>query len=189
MNPKPVRSHLRSTSGWAAIFAVALLGTICAPAQVPVTPTPSTTPWHAFEGTWSATGTKQALDVGGGRTAFTFFFSGNLTLATHGGMSRGFRGVAIGYFDGADLSVGKCVWTDERGDRIFSELRGEAVEKGKRIYGTITGGTGRYAGLSGEYSFLWQYVVVGEDGTMQGRAVDLKGRYQRPAQIPRKGTP
>ena len=45
------------------------------------------------------------------------------------------------------LSVGRAVWTDARGDRVFSELRGEPVATGRRIVGTITGGTGRYAGV------------------------------------------
>ncbi len=47
--------------------------------------------------------------------------------------------------------------------------------------GTITGGTGRYAGLEGEYSFTWQYVIAREDGAgvIQGRAADLSGRVRR----------
>jgi hypothetical protein len=42
--------------------------------------------------------------------------------------------------------------------------------------GTFLGGTGRYAGVTGEYSFQWKYIVESEDGTVSGRAVDLKGR-------------
>jgi hypothetical protein len=47
--------------------------------------------------------------------------------------------------------------------------------------GTITGGTGRYAGLDGEYAFTWQYVVAPADGAgvIQGRAADLSGRVRR----------
>ena len=50
---------------------------------------------------------------------------------------------------------------------------------GQGLLGTITGGTGRYAGLEGEFSFTWQYVVSAEDGAFQGRAVGLKGRVRR----------
>jgi len=81
--------------------------------------------------------------------------------------------------------VGRAVWTDEHGDRLFSRLQGEPLETGKRIVGTITGGTGRYAGLEGEYSFTWQYVVVGaEDGQIQGRGVRLEGRVRRKVTTP-----
>ena len=64
-------------------------------------------------------------------------------------------------------------------EQEFSRLEGGAVETGKRLAGTITGGTGRYAGLEGEYSFTWRYVVAGEDGIIQGRAVGLTGRVRR----------
>jgi hypothetical protein len=134
--------------------------------------------WRDFEGTWSATGQRQVLTAGGGHVAATIQLSGALVITGGEGLSRGFRGEAIGFDDGANLSVGKSVWTDERGDRIFSDLRGEAIGTGRRILGTITGGTGRYAGLTGEYSLIWQYVVEAERGTIQGRAVDLRGRVR-----------
>ena len=97
------------------------------------------------------------------------------------GLSRGFLSQAIGFDDGQGLSVGRSVWTDEHGDRLFSRLEGESLRTGKRFVGTITGGTGRYLGLEGDYSFTWQYVVAGEDaaGVIQGRAVDLSGRVHR----------
>jgi len=70
------------------------------------------------------------------------------------------------------------VWTDSRGDRIFSTLRGEPLETGRRITGTITGGTGRWTHADGEYTLTWQYVVSGEADAIQGRAVDLRGRLR-----------
>ena len=71
---------------------------------------------------------------------------------------------------------GRCVWTDEHGDKVYSELKGEFVATGNHIVGTFLGGTGRYAGVTGEYSFQWEYVVESEDGSVSGRAVNLKGR-------------
>jgi hypothetical protein len=53
-----------------------------------------------------------------------------------------------------------------------------AIGKGNRITGTFTGGTGRFEGATGEYEFQWQYVIEAEEGTIQGRAVGLKGRYR-----------
>jgi hypothetical protein len=71
---------------------------------------------------------------------------------------------------------GRCVWTDERGDMVYSELKGQAVGSGNHIVGRFIGGTGRYAGVSGDFSFQWQYVVDTEDGAVSGRVVNLKGR-------------
>jgi hypothetical protein len=99
-------------------------------------------------------------------------------LTANSGLSRGFRSEAIGFDDGAAIRLGRSVWTDERGDRIFSELRGEPLEKGRRWIGTITGGSGRYAHVSGEYELTWQYVIRTEDGAFQGRAADLTGRFR-----------
>jgi hypothetical protein len=135
--------------------------------------------WHAFEGTWSASGHRQTLPADGERPAATVQLSGTVVLTRGEGLSLGFRGEAIGFDDGRSVSVGSAVWTDERGDRIFSELKGEPMGTGRRIAGLITGGTGRYAGLTGEYFLEWQYVVTAEDGLIQGRAVGLKGKWRR----------
>jgi hypothetical protein len=91
----------------------------------------------------------------------------------------GFRAEAIAFSHDRHGMVGRAVWTDERGDQVFSELKGEKVITGNRITGTITGGTGRYDGAAGEYGFQWQYVMEAEEGTIQGRAIGLKGRVRR----------
>ena len=88
---------------------------------------------------------------------------------------------AIAFDDGRTLSVGRAVWTDARGDRVFSELKGEPVATGRRILGTITGGTGRYGGVVGDYELTWQYVAQDDDDAVQGRAVDLRGRIRKVA--------
>lgn len=133
--------------------------------------------WRAFAGSWSAEGPRETLPTEGGGEAATFRFSGTVVLTAGDGLGRGFLAEAIGFDDGASVRVGRCVWTDDRGDRIFSELRGEPVETGRRFFGRITGGTGRYAGITGEYEFTWQYVVRDESGTVQGRTTNLTGRY------------
>jgi hypothetical protein len=61
---------------------------------------------------------------------------------------------------------------------VFSQLQGEGTAAKNRIAGTILSGTGRYAGLTGTYEFSWQWVMEGEEGAVQGRAVDLRGRVQ-----------
>jgi hypothetical protein len=71
------------------------------------------------------------------------------------------------------------VWTDSSGNHVFSTFTAEAFESGRRLTGTITGGTGRFAGAAGDYTLTWQYVIRSEDDTINGRAVDLKGRIRR----------
>lgn len=135
--------------------------------------------WVAFEGSWSATGERHTLPTQANRTAAIVRLSGAVVLTGHGGLGRGFRGEAIGYDDGQAVSLGRWVWTDDRGDRIFGELKGEPIATGRRTVGTITGGTGPYSGITGEYEFSWQYVVTEGATTVQGRTTGLKGRFRR----------
>ena len=89
----------------------------------------------------------------------------------------GFRAEAIVLNDSVTGMVGRAVWTDERGDQVFSELHGEGTAEKNRITGTILSGTGRYAGATGSYEFSWQRLLEAE-GSIQGRAVDLQGRVR-----------
>lgn len=134
--------------------------------------------WRTFRGSWSASGDRRTLATESGRLAAVIQVSGNVVVTAPDGLSRGFRGEAIGFDDGVSVNSGRAVWTDERGDRIYSAITGEPVGTGRSIAGTITGGTGRYAGITGEYTFTWQYVVLAEETAIQGRAVDLEGRFR-----------
>lgn len=140
--------------------------------------------WRAFEGTWSAAGQRRTVPTETGRAAAAVHLSGALTLTTGEGLSRGFRAVMVGFDDGNTGGVGRSVWTDEHGDRIFGTVRSEPIATGRKFAGTITGGTGRYAGITGDYAFSWQYVVDGEDGAFQGRSLGLKGRFRQEARQP-----
>jgi hypothetical protein len=140
--------------------------------------------WRAFEGNWSVSGRRYTVPVESGMSAAVVEVSGAVVLTSGEGLSRGFRGEAVGFDDGQGVSLGRAVWTDEHGDRLFSRLKGEPLETGRRIVGTITGGTGRYAGLEGEYSFTWKYVLSAEDGAIQGRAARLEGRVRRKGATP-----
>lgn len=109
-----------------------------------------------------------------------------MLLAGAGRPGVGFRSELIALVDSETGLLGRSVWTDERGDQVFSELKGEGTAERNRISGTILGGTGRHAGATGTYEFSWQSVIELEDGSMQGRAVDMKGRV-RP--VPGAGAP
>ena len=102
--------------------------------------------------------------------------NGSLLLTGEHGLGVGFRAEVIGFTDTPERDGGRAVWTDERGEQVFSELKGEWVGTGNRIVGTFLGGTGRYAGITGEYQFQWQYVLTAEDGAVSGRTTGLEGR-------------
>ena len=135
--------------------------------------------WHAFEGSWTASGTRHTLHLGGEHQASIVAVGGSMLLGGERRMGVGFRVEVIGLSDDVRGLVGHALWTDERGDQVFSALKGEKVGGGNRITGTITGGTGRYDGVAGDYEFQWQYVIEAEEGMIQGRAIGLKGRYRR----------
>ena len=136
---------------------------------------------RTFEGSWTASGTRQTLALEPDHKASIFNLTGSVLLTGERGLGVGFQGDVIGFSDNKTGGTGQSVWTDERGDKVFSHLRGEPIGTGSKVVGTITGGTGRYAGLTGEYQLTWQYVIESDDGTISGRAVGLKGRVTVPA--------
>ncbi len=135
--------------------------------------------WRTFQGSWSAVGRRHTLPTDRGRTAAVVRLSGSVVLTDGAGVTFGFQGEAIGFDDGDGLSVGRAVWTDAHGDQVFSTLTGEPLQTGRRIIGTIAGGTGAYTGVAGDYALMWQYFVNGDDDIVQGRSVDLSGRFRR----------
>lgn len=132
--------------------------------------------WHEFTGSWTASGTRRTLRLDDDHHAAIFDLSGSLLLTGAQRPAVGFKAEVIGFSDSRLGMLGRCIWTDEHGEMIFSELRGEWVGDGRHITGTFTGGTGRWSDITGEFTFQWQYVVEAEDGGVSGRVVDLHGR-------------
>src|SRR4051794_18928673 len=148
--------------------------------------------WHEFQGTWTAVGKRQAIPLGGERRASIADFNGSLMLTGPSRPALGFRAEAIVLNDSATGMVGRAVWTDERGDQLFSELRGETTATGNRLFGTFLGGSGRYKGVTGSYEFSWRFLLEDKDGgTVQGQSMDLKGQVRAggPSGAPRAGSP
>ena len=142
---------------------------------LPVGPVPPDA-GQLFEGTWSASGQRQMLPTEAGVSALTIQLSGAVSIRTGSGMSRGFRGEVLGFDDGTGQAAGRAVWTDERGDRIFSVLQGDVLAAGTRqMRAIITGGSGRYAGFSGEYEFTWRHLIAVDNAQVNGQAVNLRG--------------
>lgn len=154
----------------------ALVAAGCRPAP-PEPPSPAvTSEWREFTGTWTAAGDRQVIALGQERKASIANLKGSLVLSGAGRPNAGFRAEVVVLNDSATGMTGRAVWTDERGDQAWSELRGEGTATGNRIVGTFVAGSGRYAGISGGYEFAWRFVLESEDGVVQGQSEGLKGR-------------
>jgi hypothetical protein len=165
-------------------FVALLFLAACARSGDPSSEVPFAGDWFTFEGSWTAAGTRRTLRLGVDHQAAIFDLTGSLLLTGAQRPAVGFQAHAIGFSDNRAGMEGRCVWTDEHGEKVFSELKGEAVGDGNRIVGTFSGGTGRYASVTGDYTFKWQYVIAAEDGEVSGRVVDLKGRVRLSPPIP-----
>lgn len=160
-------------------LALALVAASCAPATDEPVPPGAPGEWLEFTGSWNAAGSRKSIDLGAPRRGSILELRGSLLLAGAGRPGVGFHSELIGLVDSATGFTGRSVWTDERGDQVFSELEGAGTAAQNHIRGKIFGGTGRYAGATGTYEFSWQWVLEAEEGAIQGRASDVKGRVQR----------
>ena len=134
--------------------------------------------WREFEGSWNAAGSRRTIPLGADRRGAIIDLRGSMLLSGPERPGVGFRSEVIALVDSETGLRGRSVWTDERGDQVFSELTGEGTAANNRITGTILGGTGRYAGATGSYEFSWQSVIEADGGSIQGRADGLKGRVR-----------
>lgn len=138
----------------------------------------ATDAWHSFEGNFTAAGQRTQLALGPERRAALLDLRGSMLVSSDHAPARGFGVEVIGLSDTASGFDGRAVWTDERGDRLYSTLRGQPAQGGARIEGTFLGGSGRFAGAQGSYEFTWRYVLETEDGKVQGRAQGVRGRIR-----------
>jgi hypothetical protein len=134
--------------------------------------------WREFEGSWSAAGSRRTIQLGANRRGAILELRGSMLLRGPARPGVGFRSEVIALADSETGLTGRSVWTNEHGDQVFSELKGEGTAARDHIRGTFLGGTGRYAGVTGTYEFSWHFVIEAEDGSIQGRAVGLKGRFR-----------
>lgn len=162
------------------ILPLAALWIVTACSRAPQTSAslPAGDEWHEFEGTWTAAGNRYILELGNDRQASIANLSGTLVLAGPSRPAIGFRAEAIVLNDSVTGMMGRAVWTDERGDQAYSELRGSGTATSNEIIGTFVGGTGRYSGATGTYEFSWRFVLENEDGNVQGQSIGLKGQVR-----------
>ena len=130
--------------------------------------------WHDFQGTWTAAGSRHRIPLGDGRRASTAKFEGSLLLAGPSRPAVGFRAEALVLNDTTTGLVGRAVWTDDRGDQVFSELTGNGDSTGNKIIGRFVGDRG-VTWRIGRLQLSWRFVLETEDGTVQGQSMGLSG--------------
>jgi hypothetical protein len=173
------RPSTRMRTAHVAVAALLVAAVGCSPApQVSPPAADVGSGWRDFEGTWTAAGNREVIALGSARKASVSILRGSLLLSGPERPALGVRAEVVVFNDSATGMIGRAVWTDDRGDQAWSELRGEGTATGNRISGTFIGGTGRFAGIAGDYTFTWRFVLETEDGTVQGQSVGLKGRVR-----------
>jgi hypothetical protein len=158
--------------------ALALAAASCGPASESPKSTVPSGEWREFTGSWNAAGARRTIPLGATRKSSIINLGGTMLLAGAARPAVGFRADVIVLTDSENGLVGRAVWTDQRGDQVFSELKGQGTAQRNRIEGKIVGGTGELAGATGTYEFSWHYVIELEDGVVQGSTDDLKGRIR-----------
>ena len=170
-------------AGW--VLGATLAVAACSPQPSP----PSASDTIEFQGSWTAAGSRHTVQLGGDRRASVSNLDGTLWLSGPSRPGRAFRMQVLALNDSATGMVGRAVWTDDRGDQAYSELKGDGDATGNRIVGTLLGGTGRYAGATGGYTFSWRFVIEADEGQVQGQSQGFQGhvRLGEPtAQTPNK---
>jgi len=183
----PLRRAMR-----VAALAGLLAAAACGPANSPPAARVSAGEWREFQGTWTATGSRHRISLGPDRRASIADYEGSLLLSGTSRPAIGFRAEAIVLNDSTTGMVGRAVWTDDLGNEVYSEMRGEGSATGNRVVGTFLGGTGPYAGATGTYEFAWRFMIENESGAVQGQSIGFKGRVRvgpPPAAAPAGGTP
>lgn len=174
----PSRSHCSPGLAVLGVFLMTACGQPASPPGSQTASAPATTAAddvRSFTGDWTVTGNRRVMDLLPGQQAAIFHVSGSLMLSGKQRLNRAFQSEAMGFSDTTTGMHGRSVWTDEHGDKVFSELSGEGFGPSQLIEGKFTGGTGRYAGISGEYSFKWQRLGAIEGDELAGRVVGLQG--------------
>jgi len=134
-----------------------------------------------FDGYISASGPYHSIEYTDGAKVSVARLQGTAVLRIQTGQTVSFQVDCVAMSDERGGSLGRCVWTGVTGDRIFSELRGDAFGGLRGINGRFVAGTGRFEEIAGDYAFQWTNWTSGDaEGTVKGHADTVKGRYRLP---------
>lgn len=137
-----------------------------------------------FKGLLVANGTRSSFPFGDKRQVFTFKLAGHVNLQNLIGKKKEYSAECIGLSDSVTGVNGRCVWKDPAGAEIYITLLSDSMQQGSKVYGTIVGGTGNLAGISGDFSFNWSSINTQEESggvvTLSGQTKNLSGSYRVP---------
>ena len=116
----------------------------------------------SFEAGWVVTGVRQPIGFTASRVVFSFQLEGRVNIRTDEDLLVDLWSRCVGLSDSETGSTARCVWRHPGGDEIYSVLSGRLLDRGgSAARGRFVGGTGRYAGIEGEYSFTsWSSLQV-----------------------------
>jgi hypothetical protein len=106
-----------------------------------------------FSARWVVTGSWRGLGLGGEREIILADLGGRLDVMPDGGALVDLASRCFVFWDSATGGTARCRWKHPSGDEIFSEVEGGLLAQGAPVSGRFVGGTGRYAGISGEFRF------------------------------------
>ena len=132
-----------------SVFAAAALASGVR-AQEPVTPREG-----SFTARWVITGQWRGLGMGRAREALVADLGGRLDVApgSAGGVIVDLASRCLVLWDTALGGSGRCSLRHPSGDEIFAEVEGDVLLGGKPVTARFVGGTGRYEGIAGGFTF------------------------------------
>ena len=102
------------------------------------------------------------IDTGPGRKAMVYSVLGSLGLKLGAEAPRPLSAECLGFDEHGEayptVGTGRCVWKDAQGDAIFVSI---ATSGDRNVY-TVTGGTGKWSGASGEIQSSFTYLPAPE---------------------------
>jgi len=137
-----------------------------------------------FEGNWDVEGTTESMEIDDGQISI-YRVEGPVEITnSSSGLAREFSSRCVGVSDEETGGIGRCVWVDSAGESLFLELSGEIIGPmgtTREAVGIVIGGTGKYAGLQGEFEadfLFWESVL--KPGKITLRNTSFKGSWKLP---------
>jgi hypothetical protein len=137
---------------------------------------PATPREGEFTARWVVTGEWRGLGLGAAREVLVADLGGRLDVTPGGsGPIVDLATRCLVLWDSSSGAAGRCRWRHPSGDEIFGEVEGDLLAAGKPVVGRFVGGTGRYAGITGEFRFdKWDSFLL--DREDRSGVADQRGR-------------
>jgi len=135
----------------------------------------------SFRASWNVSGTIHLMEFKDRGWVAAGRHEGTIILQTDKGQIPTFETECVAFADESQGGVGRCVWESTDGDLIYVETSSSGMGGLGRSRGKFVGGTGRFDGITGGFSFEWNYNVSGwEDASFDGYTLAMTGNYAVP---------